>query len=71
MPGRKRGSMFRVYYTWSNRGGTTHIDTRTLDGAKAMMNAKFRLNRNLLSAAIENMDTCERFEFYRPTEEVK
>lgn len=63
--------MFRVYYTWRNRGGTTHIDARTLDGAKAMMNAKFQLNRNLLSAAIENMDTCERFEFYEPTEEVK
>lgn len=62
--------MFRVYYTWSNRGGTTHIDTETLDGAKTMMNAKFRLNRNLLMAAIEDIDTCERFEFYGPTEEV-
>ena len=42
-----------------------------LDGAKALMNAKFRLNKNLLMAAIENMDTCERFEFYGPTEEAK
>lgn len=63
--------MFRVYYTWCNRGGTTHIDARTLDGAKALMNARFRLNKNLLMAAIENMDTCERFEFYGPTEEAK
>lgn len=63
--------MFRVYYTWSNRGGTTHIDTRTLEGAKAMMNAKFRLNKNLLSAAIENLDTNERLEFYRSAEEVE
>ena len=61
--------MFRVYYTWSNRGGTTHTDARTLDGAKAMMNAKFRLHKNLLSAAIENLDTNERFEFYEPEKE--
>lgn len=61
--------MFRVYYTWSNRGGTTRVDTRTLEGAKAMMNAKFRLNKNLLSAAIENLDTNERIEFYGPEKE--
>lgn len=61
--------MYRVYYTWRNRGGTTHIDSKTMDGAKALMNAKFRNYPNLISAAIENMDTCERFEFYAPCNE--
>lgn len=69
MPGRKRESMYRVYYTWRNRGGTTHIDATTLDGAKALMNAKFRAYRNLLSAAIENLNTNERLEFYGPEKE--
>lgn len=61
--------MYRVYYTWSNRGRTTHIDANTMEGAKALMNAKFRAYHNLMAAAIENMDTCERFEFYGPTDE--
>ena len=34
-----------------------------------MMNAKFRLNKNLLSAAIENLDTNELIEFYGPEKE--
>lgn len=58
--------MYRVYYTWRNRGGTTHDDARTMEGAKALMNAKFQKFKNLLAAAIENMDTNERFEFYGP-----
>ncbi len=70
-PGESEKNMFRVYYTWRNRGGTTHTDARTLDGAKALMNVKFQLNNNLLMAAIENLDTNERLEFYGPTEEVK
>lgn len=58
--------MYRVYYTWCNRRGTTHIDTFTFEHAKVLINAKFRSCKNLLAAAIENMDTCERFEFYGP-----
>ena len=63
---RRIRNMYRVYYTWRNRGGTTHVDARTMEGAKALMNAKFQNFKNLLAAAIENMDTNERFEFYGP-----
>lgn len=55
--------MFRVYYHWLNRYGTTHKDYESRDIAKNAIHKKFKDNKCAM-AVIEDPDGIQKSEIF-------
>lgn len=56
--------LFRAYFYWIGRNGTTHKDFTSYKEAEKAIQKKFE-NKRCALAKIENINTCESSDFYK------